>query len=421
MNYQEPYRIHQIDFNNLIYTKIKNTDTKKIIFIKYKDNNKQNPLVIQLPSLLNINESSKVSNDYHELEIPLITQESDKALLLFNFFEDLDQKMMTDAKINSHMWFDTLIKKDSIKYKKIVKESDVFPNGAIKIKIIKNNDFETMLQIDNKTKINVNKIPHNYWCKMLIEVYALVINSQNNTFSLFLRPIMLSFKEKQAKMYNYKFLEDSDSDKDEMDVPDSELSSIFIKQKHKSNDKLNDVTSSQIFIKDPTILEKLNESDSNSTSSDDNYEKKNSKSSSSTDEKFKKLCEKSESSKTSSEEESINNFEEESINKFKEESINKFKEESINKSKEESINKFEEESINKSKKESLNKLEEKIKESERSDSEEKNLKKLANELKLSESSTSSETNETSDKIKLTDSSEEEEYLNKIKSELDSIK
>jgi len=388
MNYQEPYRIHQIDFNNLIYTKLKNTDTKKIIFIKYKDNNKQNPLVIQLPSLLNINESTKVSNDYHELEIPLITQESDKALLLFNFFEDLDQKIMTDAKINSHMWFDTLIKKDSIKYKKIVKESDVFPNGAIKIKIIKNNDFETMLQIDNKSKINVNKIPLNYWCKMLIEVYAIVVNSQNNTFSLFLRPIILSFKEKQAKIYNYKFLEDSDSDKDEMDVPDSELSSIFIKQKHKTNDKLNDVTSSQIFIKDPTILEKLNESDSNSTSSDDNYEKKNLKSSSSTDEKFKKLCEESESSKTSSVEER------------------------------------DEEREEREERENINKLEKKINSDEKSDSEEKNLKKLANELKLSDSSKSSkssETNETSDKIKLTDSSEEEQYLNKIKSELDSIK
>lgn len=404
MNYQEPYRIHQIDFNNLIYTKIKNTDTKKIIFIKYRDNNKQNPLVIQLPSLLNINETSKVTNDYHELEIPLITQEADKALLLFNFFEDLDKKIMIDAKINSHMWFDTLIKKDSIKYKKIVKESDVFQNGVIKIKIIKNNDFETMLQIDNKTRINVNKIPLNYWCKMLIEVYALVINSQNNTFSLFLRPIMLSFKEKQAKIYNYKFLEDSDSDKDEMDVPDSELSSIFIKQKNKTNDKLNDVTSSQIFIKDPTILEKLNESKSSSTSSDDNYEKKNLSSSSSTDEKFKKLCEKSESSKTSSLEDR-----DEEKEWSDEEDLNKL---------EEDLNKLEENE------EDLNKLEEKMNCDEKSDSEEKNLKKLANELKLSESSkstSSSESNETSDKIKLTDSSEEEEYLNKIKSELDSIK
>jgi hypothetical protein len=73
-----------------------------------------------------------------------------------------------------------------------------------------------MLQIDNKNRISINKIPINYWCKMLIEVYALVINSQTNTFSLFLRPIILSFKEKQSKIYNYKFLEDSDSDKDEI-------------------------------------------------------------------------------------------------------------------------------------------------------------------------------------------------------------
>jgi hypothetical protein len=184
MNYQEPYRIHQINLNNLIYSKIKNTETKKIIFIKYEENKKRNPLVIQLPSLLNVNETSKVTNEYHELEIPLITQESDKASSLFNFFEELDKKIITDAKLNSHMWFDSLFKKDSISYKKIVKESDTFPNGVIKIKIIKNNDFETMLQNENKNRININKIPINNWCKMLIEVYAIVVNLQNNTFSL---------------------------------------------------------------------------------------------------------------------------------------------------------------------------------------------------------------------------------------------
>jgi hypothetical protein len=396
MNYQEPYRIHQIDFNNLIYTKIKTTESKKIIFIKYQDNKKQCPLVIQLPSLLNINEASKVTTDYHELEIPLLTQESDKALLLFNFFEDLDKKMMTDAKINSHMWFDTLTKKNSVKYKKIVRESDVFTNGVIKIKIIKNNDFETMLQIDNKTRINVNKIPNNYWCKMLIEVYALVINAQTNTFSIFLRPIMLSFKEKQSKIYNYKFLEDSDSDKDEMDVPDSELSSIFMKQKEKSKneEKLNDMTSSQIFIKDQTILQKLNEDSSDSTSSDDNYERKNKSlsSSSSSDEKFKKLNEKS--SDTSSESANINSKEDK-----------------------------EENNLEDSEKQNLKKMEESEEEQEE-DIEKNNLQKLENELKenklkLSESSDSSM--ESSDKIKLTDSSSEEENLNKIKNELNSIK
>jgi len=395
MNFQEPYRIHQIDFNNLVYTKIKNNDAKKIIFIKYQDNKKQTPFVIQLPSLLNINETSKVTNDYHELEIPLITQESDKAELLFNFFEELDRKIMSDAKINSHMWFDTFLKKDSIKYKKIVKESDVFPNGIIKIKIIKNNDFETMLQIDNKNRISINKIPINYWCKMLIEVYALVINSQTNTFSLFLRPIILSFKDKQSKIYNYKFLEDSDSDKDEMDVPDSELSSIFMKQKYNTNTNSNDLTSSQIFIKDQHILDNLNKNNLSTSSTSDDYDRmskelttSNSTSSTTDDEKFKELNEKSESSETSKSS-SENKLDVQNVN------LEEFKNENETNNQEDTPD---------------------------TNSEENNLKKLKeeNELKLSESTSESELSESSDRIKLTDSTSEEEYLTKIKKELDSI-
>jgi hypothetical protein len=387
MNYQEPYRIHQINLNNLIYTKIKNTDTKKIIFIKYEENKKKNPLVIQLPSLLNVNDASKITNEYHELEVPLITQESDKAPLLFNFLEDLDKKIMNDAKINSHMWFDTLMTKESINYKKIVKESDAFPNGVIKIKIIKNNDFETMLQIENKNKINASNIPTNYWCKMLIEVYAIVVNSQNNTFSLFLRPIILSFKEKQAKIYNYKFLEDSDSEKDEMDVPDSELSSIFMKQKFKSNDKNNDLTSSQIFIKDTNMLEELNKNKSDSSTSDDNYEKLNEESLSTSS-----SCKKSSSSehiKSSSSEHIKSSSTSSDEDKFKK------------------LNELSDSSNSSEEKKNLLKLENELKENDFKE----------NKLKLSESDESS--HESSDKLKLTESSSEEEYLTKIKKELDS--
>jgi hypothetical protein len=264
MNYQEPYRIHQIDLSNIVYTKVKTTETKKLVFIKYQDNKKIKPLVIQCPSLLNINQPTKVSNDYHELEIPLITQEKDKAKLLNKFFEDLDDKIIDDAKYNSTLWFDGIKEnKDSIKYKRIMKDSDSFPDGALKIKVIKNIDFETMLQIENKSRINVQDIPVNYWCKMLLEVYALVINHQTNTFSLFLRPIILSFKDKQASKYNYTLLEDSDSDKDEMDVPDSELSSIFMKQVTKRS-KDNNLTSSQVKI--------LEEVSSTSSSNSDNDE-----------------------------------------------------------------------------------------------------------------------------------------------------
>ena len=288
MNYQEPYRIHQINLSNIVYTKVKTTETKKLVFIKYEDNKKIKPLVIQCPSLLNINQATKVSNDYHELEIPLITQEKDKAKLLNKFFEDLDDKIIDDAKYNSTLWFDGIKNnKDSIKYKRIIKESDSFSDGALKVKVIKNVDFETMLQIENKSRINVQDIPVNYWCKMLLEVYALVINHQTNTFSLFLRPIILSFKDKQASKYNYTLLEDSDSDKDEMDVPDSELSSIFMKQVTKRNND-NELTSSQVKIMEK-IGEEVSSTSSSSSNNDEDLLKSSTTSSSSSEKEVKSI------------------------------------------------------------------------------------------------------------------------------------
>ena len=247
MNLQEPFRTHQIDFNKIVYTKIKTSEVKKIIYIKYNDNKANKPLVIQVPSILNLNQPVKINEEYYELEIPLITQDKNKSDALIDFFENLDKKIIQDAKDNSKIWLEGFSANNSIKYKKIIRESDLYKEGVIKIKIIKNNDFETLLQVDNKKRITIKEIPSNSWCKMLIEIYALVINSQTNTFSIFARPIILSFKDKQVSNYNYTFLDDSDSDKEENDIPDSELNSIFLKTLS-SNKKEDMLTSSQIKV-----------------------------------------------------------------------------------------------------------------------------------------------------------------------------
>jgi len=280
MNLQEPFRIHQIDYSKIIYTKIKTNENKKIIFLKYDDNKNTNkPLVIQIPTLLNLNEPVKITEEYNELEIPLITQEKEKTSGIVNFFEELDKKIVHDAKINSKTWFEGISMTNSIKYKKIIKESDIYKDGVIKIKIIKNADFQTLLQIENKKRINVKELPVNSWCKMLIEVYAIVINIQNNTFSLFLRPIILSFKEKEISNYNYKFLEDSDSDKEDVDIPDSEINGLFIKNIKTVNS--DSVTSSQINvlpsegfkINIPDILSTTTESSLESSTSSEKIDK----------------------------------------------------------------------------------------------------------------------------------------------------
>jgi hypothetical protein len=404
MNYQEPYRIHQINFDNIVYSKIKSTETKRIIFIKYNENKKQNPFVIQCPSLLNINEPYRVSNDYHELEIPLITQEKDKSNNLFNFFEELDKKIITDAKVYSKIWFDN-IKNDSIKFKKIVKDSDNFKEGMIKLKIIKNTDFETMIQIENKKRINVKDIPVDYWCKMLIEIYAVVINYQAGTFSIFIRPIILSFKEKQIHSYNYKFLEDSDSDKE--DVPDSELSGIFIRQKNKLEN--NDLTSSNIKAADSHVLNQLIDLVEKSSSSEkeqllESLSEKITKSKSSSEEKLKNtLLEKI----TSYVKKELSPLSDDNDTEDKVKVLNKYSEsddEELEK-KLSNLSSSDEEKYNKKENENddENNLEKKLSLEYTEDTEDtennKKLEKLISKERLSESS---------EKIKLTDSTSDDE-------------
>jgi len=231
-------RIHQIDLNKINYLKIKDIGNKKQIFIDYE----KFPLVFQCPSLLNENFPIKITDDYYELELPLITHEKNKQNNFINFLKNLDSKITQDANNNVKIWFNQ--NKMSYSYKTIVKDSDKYKNGTIKLKIIKTINFESMLFLENNKKINIKDIPKDSWTKILLEVHSIIINNENKTFYLFLRPHAFSFKEKVN--LNYTFLQD-DSDSEE-EIPDSDTNNIFLKQtlNDKSCKNIEAHTSSQI-------------------------------------------------------------------------------------------------------------------------------------------------------------------------------
>ena len=142
-----------------------------------------------------------------------------------------------------------------IRYQKTIRECDDYRNGMIKIKIIKNDNFETILQVNNKETIGIENIKKESWVKMILEVYAIWINK--NGFGIFLRPILVSFKPFDKIQYNYKFIEESDNEDVINTVMDND--SIFMKQDESTND--NGETS---------ILEMPYNNQLSSTSSDDN-------------------------------------------------------------------------------------------------------------------------------------------------------
>ena len=153
---------------------------------------------------------------------------------------------------------------NTIKYQKTLRTSDdkTYSNGMLRVKIIETADFETLIQLNNKTKISVQDIPQDAWVKMILEVYAIWINE--NGFGLFVRPILLSFDLKNRLDYNYKLIEDSDEIDNIIHTTNEGDNSIFIKAEGDLS-KDNNATSTVLEMphNDNSFEELSNSSDMN--------------------------------------------------------------------------------------------------------------------------------------------------------------
>jgi hypothetical protein len=262
----EPYKFSEINLNKLIYSKPKQSGSKKVVLIKYNDNNKPGNLVFQTPTIFNLTEPD-IKKGYGEIEVALHGKEKHKTDDFISFLLKLENQVKQDAKVNASSWFDLNEENESINFQKLIREIDGLDSGILKLKLIKNNDFETEL-INNvnskKIKLSLDEVPCDCWCKMLLEVYAIWINT-NNDFGIFLRPVLVVFTPTEKKQYNYKMIEESDSDKeDEFEIPDTEINdnintNIFMSLSNIKQNKNNNTTS---------VLEldnlKLNSEDSSS-------------------------------------------------------------------------------------------------------------------------------------------------------------
>jgi hypothetical protein len=264
MNKQIPFKISDIDLDNIVYTKSKfsKSKNKKIVYIGYQDKKEIKKLVFQTPTLLSPN-SIIDNNNILEILIPLIGNNNNKTNELKTFLNKLDEKIMYDASVNSSNWFSCSKNKKSIKYKNILRESNNEKyDFEIKLKIIKKNNFQTTIFFNNN-KVSPNEINKNLWVKLLIELYA--VNIYSGGFSLYLRPVIMSFKKVEINDYNYQFIK-SDSEKSS----DSDISSTSECVKEDVNKEDNDVIDddsesdkiNNIFIKDnlkKDIIELVNQ------------------------------------------------------------------------------------------------------------------------------------------------------------------
>ena len=259
-SYNLPFKIDEINFDNIVYSNIKSNSNKTVVFLKYKKKNSLKNFAIQTPSFLNINRPQKNSNHMSsDLDIPLYGKRTEKINEFAEFLEKLDSKIIYDAKINSSSWFKKFDISE-INYQRLIRDSDnkKYKNGMIRVKIINNDDFKTILQLNNQVNIDSNNIPNNSWVKMILEIHAIWINK--NGFGLFLKPIIISFNPFEIR--KYKFIEDSEDEVD--NVIDSE-NSIFIKN---NNESIENNETSILKVNDSEKL-RINSRRFSSTSSDE--------------------------------------------------------------------------------------------------------------------------------------------------------
>ena len=73
----EPYKFSEINLNKLIYSKPKQSGSKKVVLIKYNDNDKARNLVFQTPTIYNLTEPD-IKKGYGEIEVALHGKERNK-------------------------------------------------------------------------------------------------------------------------------------------------------------------------------------------------------------------------------------------------------------------------------------------------------------------------------------------------------
>lgn len=272
MNIQEPFKISNIDVNKIVYPKHKLGQNKKIILIKYNEKGKLRNFVFQTPTLLNISKVQTINN-YSEIEVGLVGKEEGKVDRFISFLNALEDKIKADVKINASSWFNINNNNNNnnnvINFQKIIRESDDHKNGTIKVKIINNTNFETVLKLENNKRIDIDSIPEDSWCKMILECYAIWINSSND-FGIFLRPILISFTPKEKEFYQYRFIEDSEDD-NEFDVPDTEINHNIFMRLESSKESFGDINSTSILELDKSL--RLGHTEIDNTESIVNHDK----------------------------------------------------------------------------------------------------------------------------------------------------
>jgi len=150
------FRVEELDNKNFFYQSSKkiNFNNKKVVFIPtaYNHNDNVLPILFQVPSI-RLNDSYKKDS----LLLPINPVNSNKTTVLKNFFNNLDEKLIQDFKVNGKKWCKEILQNlKNIEYKALVNiiedDESVYDNGVLNLQL---EDINTTLFNKNKNQNGV--------------------------------------------------------------------------------------------------------------------------------------------------------------------------------------------------------------------------------------------------------------------------
>lgn len=221
-------KIYRIDNNEFDFTKIQYltpvlSDKVNLLYPIYQDNDCGGPIIVELPEMYCIDGISKVNYGCvtHELLLTLVGKTTEKTLLINNFFKEMDNKIMNDAKTNSKEW--PFMNTTNIKFKSTIRtitdynlsKNKYYENGIIKLKLLENKNFKTKIFGPNKQVVDQNEYEKIFdrpcYLKVILEVVSIWI--KDDVFGIYYKPHQIKIivaPPPAINLVDYSFLSSSE-------------------------------------------------------------------------------------------------------------------------------------------------------------------------------------------------------------------